>query len=186
MTNEEWMNELHNELKRLHKVKNWKGPDEIGKALMEWVAKHPRPALKATETAVAATGVTVSGVGNLNKEIKAAQTFYRIRRTGGFLNLAALLTAGAVTAEVVGIAVLTYFAEEAAKEAIVFSYNTVSTAMREASTPSTKAQCLRQYNQFLYQRMMTSNYAQTGILPPTPTEKQWFESTFGIRYDILK
>lgn len=187
MTNDDWLTALHNKLKELHKIKNWKGgAEEIGKELMEWVAKNPRPALKVTEQA-AATGVgTVSGVGNLNREIRTAQTFYRIRRTGGFLNVAALVTVGTVTAEAIGIAVLTYFAEEAASQAIGYVSGAVSTAFREASTPSTLQECRAQYNQFLNQRMMTSNYAKTGILPPTPSEKAWFESTYGIRYDILK
>jgi hypothetical protein len=55
MTSEEWMIELHKELKRLNSIKNWKGVDDIGNALMEWVAKHPRPALRVTESAAAAT-----------------------------------------------------------------------------------------------------------------------------------
>jgi hypothetical protein len=186
MTNDEWLDALHKKLKELHSVKNWKTADEIGNELKEWVAKNPRPIPKAPSvTPLKATNV--SGVGNMNKKIHTAQTFYRLRGSRGFINVAALVAAGTASAAAIGTAVLAYAAEEAAVAAVSYAYDTSMTMIREASTPSTKAECRLQYNNFVKQQQMSTFHAQTGLgLRNLPSEKDWFETTYGIRYDILK
>lgn len=187
MTNDEWLEALHKKLKELHSVEGWhKDPDYVGNELKKWVAKNPRPIPKALPK-VPLRAPNVSGIGNMNRQVDAAQTFYRLRRSRGFINVAALVAVGTTSAAAIGTAVVAYVAEEAAVAAISYTYNTSMTIVRECTTPSTKAECRNQYNEFVRLRQMSTYHAQTGLgLQNLPSEKDWFETTFGIRYDILK
>lgn len=188
MTNDEWLEALHKKLKELHSVKEWNtDPDFIGNELKKWVEKNPRPIPKALPKAPPLKAPNVSGVGNMNRKIDAAQTIYRLRRSRGFINVAALVAVGTASAAAIGSAVLAYAAEEAAVAAVSYTYNTSMTILRECTTPSTKAECRLQYNEFVRQQQMSFYNAKTGLgLRNLPTEKEWFETTYGIRYDILK
>lgn len=194
---EEWEQQLANYVKELEQAEEWskrnsdaidpKDFEEIGLKIEKWKAKNPAP------NPIPHTPKPKPPVkqGKFFADVMRANhspgSMIRMgKRTRGVISLGAIVAAGTAGAVAIGSAAIAYLAEEAAMAAVGYAFDTVSTALREANTPSTKAECRRQYNNFVSQQSMSFNYAKTGILPPIPNEKNWFEATYGIRYDILR